>query len=91
MRLRFLSLILFSTVFLNAGCKGSAECVRDGSPGIAKEGSGPRRIYVPEYYVYRNGRYVFVKGHYRLVLSRALYYKRTMRGYGWKGDRASVR
>lgn len=55
--------------------------------------SGPRKIYVPEYYVYRNGKYKFVRGHYRWVLSRRLYLKRSMEGYTSRRERepASIR
>lgn len=54
--------------------------------------SGPTRIYVPEYYVYRNGKYHFVKGHYRWVLFPKLYVRRSLKGYGSRReDAASAR
>jgi hypothetical protein len=52
---------------------------------------GPRKIYVPEYYVYRRGKYQFVDGHYRWVFFRKPYLKRTTRGYTTKTEHASAR
>jgi|GEM_PF-5843047 len=52
---------------------------------------GPRKIYVPEYYVFRNGKYHFVDGHYRWVLFRKPYLKKTTRGFTTKGEHASAR
>jgi hypothetical protein len=54
-----------------------------GKPGL-------KRIYVPKYYIYRNGKYEFVKGHYRWVNPK-MYVKRSLRGYGNDTESASIR
>ncbi|HYG03057.1 MAG TPA: hypothetical protein VD927_11480 [Chryseosolibacter sp.] len=61
------------------------------TPKLVTGPDGPRRIYVPEYYIYKNGKYHFIKGHYRWVLNRKLYVRRSMKGYGSRMERASVR
>jgi hypothetical protein len=53
--------------------------------------NGPRKIYVPGYYVYRNDKYFFVKGHYRWVISRKLFLARANRGYTTRMDEARAR
>ena|SRR5688572_9648896 len=45
------------------------------------------RIWVPEYFNYENGKYQFVKGYYRKVISRRSYYKRSLRGYAYQQTR----
>lgn len=56
-------------------------------PGV----NGPKAIYVPTYYIYRNGKYRFVKGHYRYVLNPAVYRRRSLQGYGTRLESASIR
>jgi hypothetical protein len=51
----------------------------------------PDWVYEPEFYTYKNGRYTFVKGHYRKVLSRKNYWKRSLRGFGSRNDYAVAR
>lgn len=84
-------LVLFVlTAAMFTSCKSVKNC--DGSePGFTTGPRGIRKIYVPEYYVYRNGRYDFVKGHYRWVLNRKAYLKRANRGYTNRPERASIR
>jgi hypothetical protein len=86
---------LFSIVnssFLFEGCsKSTTGCVETGRSNLAAGQNGPRKIYVPAYYVYRNGKYQFVKGHYRWVLNRKAYLARANRGYTSKMDEASAR
>jgi hypothetical protein len=50
-----------------------------------------RRIYVPEYFVYRKGKYEFVKGHHRTILFPKVYAKRSLRGYTTDQESASIR
>jgi hypothetical protein len=61
--------------------------------GKAVVKSSPSASYVwdPEYYVYKRGKYRFVSGNYRPVLSRKSYFKRSLKGYMYKGDVASAR
>jgi hypothetical protein len=77
---RYILLILLLTI-VNTGCRTAETCVGQKQHGITTGPRGPRKLYVPEYYVYRNGRYEFVKGHYRYILSRKTYLKRSMRGF----------
>jgi hypothetical protein len=66
-------------------------CIKKGNDDLVTGQNGPRRIYVPAYYLYRNGKYHFVKGHYRLVLNRKVYLARANRGYTTRMDEASAR
>jgi hypothetical protein len=56
-------------------------------PGV----KGPKSIYVPGYHIYRNGKYRFVKGHYRYVLNPTVYRRRSLQGYGTRLESASIR
>jgi hypothetical protein len=47
-------------------------------------------VWVPEYYIY-DGRYRFVSGHYRKLLSRKAYWKRSLRGYGSREEYTGAR
>jgi hypothetical protein len=64
-------------------CKSSETCLGPKTKEIGKiEPKGkPKRHYVPEYYVYRRGKYEFVEGHYGLILFPKSYHKRSLRGY----------
>lgn len=61
------------------------------SGSLNTDSRGPRTIYVPSYYIYRHGKYHFVKGHYRYVLSPRVYRRRSLQGYGTKLESASIR
>jgi hypothetical protein len=74
-----------------SSCSSSERCLQKKDPEFVTGQNGPRRIYVPEYYLYRRGKYEFVPGHYRLVLSRKTYLKRSMRGYTYRREHASIR
>jgi hypothetical protein len=81
-------IVLLGTLLLFTGC-GTG--LRDGRLPL-KEFSGspvPDWVYEPEYYVYRDGRYKFVKGHYRKVLFRKHFRKRSLRGYGSSSETAA--
>lgn len=58
---------------------------------IVKSSPSASYIWEPEYYVYRRGKYRFVAGGYRPVLSRKNYFKRSLKGYTYKGDYAAAR
>jgi hypothetical protein len=85
-------IMVFSMAAFFVGCRSSDRCMHttEFSRGMTS-GKGPKRIYVPEYFIYRNGKYEFVKGHYRWVLLPKLYARRSLKGYGFKGDAASNR
>lgn len=51
----------------------------------------PGWVWVPEYYVYNGKNYRFVKGHYRKVLSRRAYWRRSLRGYSQGKDHTAAR
>lgn len=89
----FNSFILLVMITLTIGaCKSSDQCIQTPKQNnLAVGKSGPRKIYVPEYYTYRRGKYEFVKGHYRWVLFPKAYAKRSMKGYTTKPERASLR
>jgi len=74
------------------GCNSTEKMLRKNNTEEFVSGPrGPRKIYVPEYYVYRNGKYHFVDGHYRWVFFRKHYLRKTARGYTHKSDHASAR
>jgi hypothetical protein len=58
---------------------------------IVKSSPSASYIWEPEYYVYKRGKYRFVAGGYRPVLSRKNYFKRSLKGYTYKGDYAAAR
>lgn len=78
--------------FLFASCS-SSENFSFHPHGKRVVGSAPTAAYIwePEYYVYKNGKYRFVSGGYRPVISRKNYYKRSLKGYTYKGDYAAAR
>jgi hypothetical protein len=58
---------------------------------IVNSSPSPAYVWNPEYYVYKNGKYRFVPGAYRPILSRKNYFKRSLKGYTYKGDYAAAR
>jgi hypothetical protein len=48
---------------------------------VAAGGPVPSKVWVQHYFIYRHGRYQFVKGHYRPVISKKAYLKRSVKGY----------
>lgn len=85
-------LLLITTVLIvviSGSCKSPENCNGEKQPGLVTGPNGPRKVYVPEYFVYRNGRYEFVKGHYRWILNRKTYLKRTTRGYTERAEGAA--
>jgi hypothetical protein len=81
--------LLLSSLLL--ACKASDSCPQlPQQESLVTHKKGPRKIYVPEYYVYRNGKYEFIKGHYRWVLNNKAYVKRSLKGYN-NSDEASAR
>lgn len=82
--------ILFAVLFI--GCSTSENfSFHPHGNHIVKSSPSASYIWEPEYYVYKNGKYRFVRGGYRPVLSRKNYYKRSLRGYTYKGDYAAAR
>jgi hypothetical protein len=84
MKIIFIPLLFFFT-----GCgitrhPAASHKMFSGSPA-------PDWVYEPEYYTYRNGQYNFVKGHYRRVLSRKNYWKRSLKCFGRTGDYTAAR
>jgi hypothetical protein len=75
-----------------AGCKSHEKCAPSAdNQSVTSKSPMIKKVYVPEYYRYHNGRYSFVKGHYRLVLSPKAEYKRSLRGYTSHPDYTSIR
>lgn len=73
-------------------CRAQDKCVTPSKEfDVVEEGGRLKRQYVPEYYVYRNGRYRFVKGHYQWILFPKQYVKRSLRGYSYKQANSSGR
>jgi hypothetical protein len=81
--------LLFTVNVCFIGCKSSSPAINAPEKNELSKGHGPRRIYVPEYFVYRRGKYQFVKGHYHWVLFPKNYQKRAMRGYTIKQETAA--
>ena len=74
--------VLMMIISLMLSCQSIEKCAGSTAHRELTTGArGPKRLYVPEYYVYSNGKYEFVKGHYRLVMFPKLYVKRSMKGY----------
>jgi hypothetical protein len=81
--------VLLGTFLLVAGCSTVSNDGRLMQPKAFSGASVPDWIYEPEYYVYKNGRYRFVKGHYRKILFRKQFRKRSLLGYGSPEDTAA--
>jgi hypothetical protein len=65
-----------------AGCSGSKDyALSNGSKKSIAGTPAPGWIWEPEYYIFDDGKYRFVEGHYRLVVFRKAYYKRKLRGH----------
>jgi hypothetical protein len=73
-----------------SGCSGVRENSRRYDTIGAKRGfSGavaPDRVWESEYYVYKNGKYRFIKGHYRKVRAKEAFWKRSLQGLTTKSD-----
>ena len=82
----FLLVIICVSFLLSCGVSETPMMEATNYGGVA-----PQKVYQPEYYVYKNGRYKFVKGHYRKVYNRKIFRKRSLEGYGSKGDYRAVR
>jgi hypothetical protein len=73
---------ILTLLTLFAGCKTAEKCpVGMTQSSLVTGRPGPKRIYVPQYYVYRKGKYEFVKGHYRWIARPKDYVKRSLKGY----------
>ena len=73
-------------------CGVAERCKPNLVPPVAFREGAPGKVWRPSYYVYNNGRYQFVKGHYGTNYFRRFYLKRSVRGYSTKrknGDRKS--
>jgi hypothetical protein len=57
------------------------------SDKIVSSSPGPGWVWDPKYYVYNGKHYRFVRGHYRKVLSRKNYFKKSLQGYTSKQRR----
>ena len=89
---RGIVLIGFIISFLLTGCSSSENfSFHPHGKQIVKSSPSVSHIWEPEYYVYKRGKYRFVSGGYRPVFSRKNYYKRSLKGYTYKGDYAAAR
>jgi hypothetical protein len=70
------------------GCSSSKETCRPLQKEISSA-RGPKRIYIPEYFIYRRGKYEFVRGHYQWVLFPKTYAKRSLKGYVTNQERSA--
>lgn len=84
--------LVAGVIFLMTSCSTS-ENFSFHPHGKTVVSSSPSASYIwePEYYVYSRGKYRFVPGGYRPVLSRKNYFKRSLKGYMYKGDYAAAR
>jgi hypothetical protein len=87
--------LIFAIVVLvtfSAGCRNTEKCVvAEANSTVTSKSPVPKKVYVPEYYRYHNGRYTFVKGRYRPVIAKKAQHKRTLRGYTSHPDYTSIR
>jgi hypothetical protein len=83
-------LFILAGVYLFQACSGTDKSFRPKARKVVMRTPAAGWVYVPEYYVY-DGRYRFVRGHYRKILSRKAYLRRTLRGYGSREAHAAAR
>lgn len=76
-----------------AGCSTSQNYLPPNTPKtkVIAGSPAPGWVWVPEYYVYNGKRYRFVRGHYRKILSRKSYWKRSLRGYSYAREHTGAR
>jgi hypothetical protein len=85
-------LFAFSIGVLLTGCRSSENfSFHPYGNHIVKSSPTVSYIWEPEYYVYKRGKFKFVQGKYRPVINRKNYYKRSLKGYTYKGDYAAAR
>jgi hypothetical protein len=92
MKLNVQSLILLALMaglIIVSGCKSTERKPAAFSPKMYSGSAAPDWIYDPPYYHYKNGRYTFVKGHYRRVWFRKSYMRRKLKGYGSPAETAA--
>ena len=76
------TIIFLILITLTMACRSSDSRLPQQKTGKSlNQSRGPKKVYVPEYYVYRRGKYAFVKGHYRWVIFPKVYAKRSLKGY----------
>lgn len=66
---------------LLVSCNSAHMHVTESKPKPVSAIASHDKIYVPKYYVYRNGHYKFVRGYYRVIFSKKNYWKKSLRGY----------
>lgn len=71
-------LLLCTFVFSTCSSRSSATNYYD---RVGLGGTLPGKVWDPKYYVYNKGKYTFVKGRYRDVISRKKYWKKSLQGY----------
>ena len=76
----FFKICFGSLVFLFMGCAAGTYDTPTANHKMFSGAPAPDRVYIPKYYVYKKGRYTFVKGHYRRVLFPARHWKRSLLG-----------
>ena len=83
---------IFLVLLIASGCKTGEKCsVAQSENTTSADAPAPKKVYVPGYYHYRNGRYTFIKGHYRPVIAKRSHWKRSLRGYTSHPDYTSIR
>lgn len=81
-----LQLFLLAVIF--ASCNSIQKCKSSLSPNEIRSSAGvPRKVYTPQQYYYREGKYTFIKGHYAPILLKRLYLKKSVRGYTSRDSR----
>jgi hypothetical protein len=79
-------LLMLAGIYLLPACSGTERSSRK----VVMRTPAAGWVWEPEYYVY-DGRYRFVRGHYRKILSRKAYLRRSLRGYCAKDAHATAR
>ncbi|MBT1700613.1 hypothetical protein KK083_27235 [Fulvivirgaceae bacterium PWU4] len=77
-------------VYMLSACSGTEKFSPRSQQKVTARTPVTGWVWEPQYYVY-NGRYRFVRGHYRKLISRKAYLKRSLRGNGPAQSYAAAR
>ena len=90
MRRILLGVMAVIGVYVLSACSGTEKFSPRAKRKMAVRTPASGWVWEPQYYVY-DGRYQFVKGHYRRLISRKAYLKRSLRGNGPAQSYAAAR
>jgi hypothetical protein len=88
---RILIVVAVIGVYLLSACAGTEKFSPRHQRNLSKGTPVTGWVWEPQYYVYNGGRYRFVRGYYRKLISRKAYLKRSLRGNGPEQGYAAAR